>query len=104
MAQTELSTVTTSPSDDPTNEPSMWTVDGDGTGHAPASLTTLSPTPVRLEWNPDWSAHMLPAVPSASDKLLCMQCMHRCGAGPPTTWTILQNDDPNHLGMRCNAS
>ena len=20
-----------------------------------------------------------------------------------TTWTILQNDDPNHLGMRCNA-
>ena len=22
---------------------------------------------------------------------------------PPTTWTILQNDDPNHLGMRCNA-
>ena len=21
----------------------------------------------------------------------------------PTTWTILQNDDPNHLGLRCNA-
>ena len=21
----------------------------------------------------------------------------------PTTWTIIQNDDPNHLGMRCNG-
>ena len=22
---------------------------------------------------------------------------------PPTTWTTIQNDDPNHLGLRCNA-
>ena len=21
----------------------------------------------------------------------------------PTTWTVFQNDDPNHLGLRCNA-
>ena len=25
----------------------------------------------------------------------------RCGA--PTAWTVLQNDDADHLGMRCNA-
>ena len=25
------------------------------------------------------------------------------GAGTPTTWTILQNDGPNHLGLWCNV-
>ena len=25
------------------------------------------------------------------------------GAGTPTAWTTLQNDDPDHLGLRCNA-
>ena len=27
--------------------------------------------------------------------------VRRCGA--PITWTIIQNDGPNHLGLRCNA-
>ena len=24
-------------------------------------------------------------------------------SGGLATWTILQNDDPNHIGLRCNA-
>ena len=27
----------------------------------------------------------------------------RMWCGTPTAWTILQNDDPDHLGARCNA-
>ena len=27
----------------------------------------------------------------------------RSRCGDLTTWTVLQNDDPNHLGLRCNA-
>ena len=31
------------------------------------------------------------------------QPAHWVPGAPPTTWTILQNNDPNHLGLRCNA-